>query len=59
MIDHVSGRLITNFKAENQRLTERVGEMLSLMSFAVSHNNERTQKDKVVHLEKKIETFLT
>jgi len=34
----------SELRAENQRLTERVGEMLSLMSFAVSHDNERTKK---------------
>jgi len=48
---------LTELKAENQRLTERVGEMLSLMSFAVSHNNERTQK--WIDLNRKIERLQT
>ena len=33
-----------HLQLENQRLTERVGDMLHVMSFAISHDNQKRKK---------------
>lgn len=35
---------LNEIKLENQRLTERVGDMLHVMSFAISHDNQKRKK---------------